>query len=353
MARGDGRIYRRGPTFWVCYYLRGRQFRESAHTSDPKEAVKCLKHRQKETGADQLGLRKFIGPQASRLTAHDLVAALRAKFELDGKLSPQNKCELDRVDFDFGQTRAATLTSEQIDVYINRRLSEGAARATVNRLTSFLGRAYKLAIERKRLVEMPRITHLSENNARRGFFSDPDFREVLGFLPADLKDFAIFGFLTGWRKGEISSLTWTSVSEGVIRLRAEDSKNGEGRSVVIAGELVRLMEARQTDRLAGIVLTNLVFHRDGQPIKDFRKSWASACKQAGVSGRVFHDLRRSAIRNMVRSGVPQSVAMKISGHKTASVFRRYDICNEDDLRQAMLNLERYHQGGQQNVVVMK
>ena len=126
-------------------------------------------------------------------------------------MSPQNKCELNRIETDFGAARAHTLTSEAINAYINQRLADGTARATINRLTTFLGRAYRLAIEDKRLVEMPRITHLSENNTRKGFFSEPEFRKVLGFLPEDLKDYCLFGFLTGWRKGEIFSLTWTSV----------------------------------------------------------------------------------------------------------------------------------------------
>jgi integrase len=191
-------------------------------------------------------------------------------------------------------------------------------------------------------------------------------------------DFALFGYLTGWRKNEIASLTWSDIEENVIRLRAENSKNREARSVVIAGELVGLIERRQQVRLANGVLTNLVFHRDGAPIAEFRKSWAAACVAAGAgkmvcskcqsegtvrkcprcktrteySGKIFHDLRRTAVRNMVRSGVPQSVAMKISGHKTASMFRRYDIASEADLREAFESVQRYHEAQAEKVVTM-
>jgi len=85
----------------------------------------------------------------------------------------------------------------------------------------------------------------------------------------------------------------------------------------------------------------LIFHRGGRPVREFRKSWASACKAAGVAGRLFHDLRRSGVRNLIRAGVPQSVAMAISGHTTTSMFRRYNITDEADLRDAVARVAAY------------
>lgn len=338
--RGSGRIFLRGRIYWCAYYLRGKEYRESTGEDDETRARKFLQRRLKEVGADELGLHTFTTPNNRKLTIHDLLESLKADLDLRGKLSPQNKSGLARAEADFGQFRALSLTAEHIDAYIQRRLAEGERPATINRITQVIGQAYRR--KQKDLNYMPFVRHLSEaGNERKGFFSRQEFDRVYAKLLADLSDFALFGYLTGWRKGEIASLRWQDVEDGVIRLRGENAKNGEARSVVIAGELSALVERRKQVRFANGVLTAPVFHRDGAPVAGFRKAWATGCKKAGVSGRLFHDLRRTAVRNMVRSGVPQNVAMKISGHKTFSMFKRYDITNEEDLRLAMESLQRY------------
>ena len=101
-----------------------------------------------------------------------------------------------------------------------------------------LGQAYTLAIERKHLSNAPKIRHLSEaGNLRQGLFSEPEFRAVVDTPPEYLKDFARFAYYTGMRKGEIASLRWEDLDGDVIRLRAENAKNGKARSVPIGGEL--------------------------------------------------------------------------------------------------------------------
>ena len=67
----------------------------------------------------------------------------------------------------------------------------------------------------------------------------------------------------------------------------------------------------------------------------FRRAWTNACRDAGVEGRLFHDLRRTAVRNLERGGVARSVAMKLTGHRTEEVYRRYAIVSEADLREGV------------------
>jgi integrase len=150
-------------------------------------------------------------------------------------------------------------------------------------------------------------------------------------------------YLTGWRiQSEIMPLTWAQVDRKakVIRLEPGQTKNGKGRTLPYAAlpDLDAMIEeqwtARERLKSAGRIVP-YVFHRDGEPVRHFRKAWANACKAAGCPGRIPHDLRRTAVRNLVRAGVPEKTAMMITGHVTRSVFDRYDITAEADLRDAL------------------
>jgi integrase len=159
-------------------------------------------------------------------------------------------------------------------------------------------------------------------------------------LPTDLADLATFAYLTGWRKGEVKHLEWRDVDlrANLIRLRAEHSKNKRPRLVKLVGELRDLIAHRAAVRRLDCPR---VFHRNGRPVGSFRKTWFTACRAAGFEGVLFHDMRRSAVRNMVRAGVPELVAMRVSGHRTRSVFDRYDITSEADLEAAAEATSRY------------
>jgi len=210
-----------------------------------------------------------------------------------------------------------------------------------------LGQAFKVAVRKKKLSAAPYIPRLTElGNERQGFFETADFEAVAAKLPEYLQDFARFGFLTGWRKGSIESLRWSDVGEDVIYLRAENSKSRKAETMPLEGELGAIIERRRAaqmlkDENGTNRLAEFVFHSDGQPIGDFRKAWATACKKANVDHRLFHDLRRTASRNMIAAGVPQAVAMKITGHRTDSMFRRYAIVNEEQKREALAKTQQH------------
>ncbi len=347
-------LYRRGKTWWFNFTLAGQRLQRSTKTRNRRDAADIERAERTRLARIKAGLESPEPlPKRKDLTIGDLLDALQADYKLRGKASVGNLSTLAGARRAFGTVPALALTAAQVDRYIEKRLADGARPATVNRTTQLVSQAYRLATAQGNLERAPAVRQLSERgNARQGFFSEREFRAVLENLPADLQDFTLFGYLTGWRKSEIASLLWADVEQDVIRLRGENSKNREGRAIVVDGELAELMARRRQARLTGSgVLAATVFHRDGAPVREFRRSWATACRLAGVE-RLFHDLRRTAVRNMVRAGVPERVTMAISGHKTRSIFDRYNITSEGDLRDAILRLQRYHEVAREKIAPM-
>lgn len=200
-----------------------------------------------------------------------------------------------------------------------------------------LRRAFRLGIEAEKIHRAPVIRQLQENNVRSGFFDDEKFQALIAAIKDPvIRDIASLGFATGWRKSELLKLEVRQVDarRRAIVLEPGITKGREGRIVFLEGDAWAVVERwYKKRRYSGGISRNL-FHRAGEPVKDFRGVWKSACKKAGCPGMLFHDLRRTAIRNMVRAGIQERVAMKISGHRTRSVFDRYNIVAEDDLRDA-------------------
>jgi len=335
--RGDGSIYpKAGSSFlWMKYFVNGEPREESTKQRNEQAARKVLRARLKEVHASEVTGQAFITQKMKRTTIRDLADSHESHLRVEGQLSKQNESELKNVRDSFGDGLALSFTSKHLDEWKEQQVNAGYAKVTVNLTLSFLTRAYRFAIERNELPRMPMIKKLKVSNARKGFLNKPDFERLAVHLPDDgLRDFARFAFACGMRKGEIASLIWSNIQDGTtIELDAENSKNGEGRKIPITGEIAPIIDRRRKARLlADGTLSNLIFHRgDNRPITEFRKSWAKACRVAGLDGQLFHDLRRSAVRNLIRSGVSQSVSMQISGHKTASMFQRYNITDETDI----------------------
>lgn len=178
-----------------------------------------------------------------------------------------------------------------------------------------------------------------EENARQGFLIDQQYTKLRDVLPDYLKPLFVVAYFTGVRLGELLAWTWENVdfAQGFVTLNAEDTKGGYTRAVpIIAGDMRTWLEWSR-DNANGC---DRVFQRAGTPIKYFRSAWITACAAAEIPELKFHDLRRTAVRNMRRAGVAQVVRMRITGHRTDSMERRYNIVDIEDIRSAKDLMER-------------
>lgn len=177
---------------------------------------------------------------------------------------------------------------------------------------------------------------------------------VLAQLPAALQPVIQFAYITGWRiPSEVLPLEWRQVdfAAGEVRLDPEATKNRSGRVFPLTDDLRALLLAlhgehqrrKQHGQIVPWVFVRLVAKGRRGPkspkrILTLTKAWNAACRAAGCPGRIPHDLRRTAVRNMIRRGVPERVAMQLAGHKTRSVFDRYNVVSAGDLRTAAQQL---------------
>jgi integrase len=335
---GSGSVYKRGKTWWIGYIHNGSQVCESAKTTDKAEARRIL-----QTKLGQIAEDRYIGPAAERVTFEELAEMVLVDYQVNGKRSLRElRIRLAKHLLPvFGEKKAKEISTEDIQEYILARQEQGASNAEVNRETAIVKRAFNLALRAERIHRKPYIPHLEENNIRQGFFEPWEFTAILARLPEYLRPPMSFAYSTGWRRGEILSLTWDRVEreEGAVRLYRGTTKNKDGRLIYLTQELRAVLAQQWQNHREQYPACPYVFHRDGQRIKDLRGAWERACKESGLAGKIPHDFRRSAVRNMVRAGIPERVAMMISGHRTRDVFDRYNIVSEGDLKEATRRLE--------------
>jgi integrase len=351
--RGFGSIYQQRkkkpdgsvlvlPTWWVKYSKGSQVFRESSGSYDERDAQRLLKRRLGEVVTG-----KFAGLRPERIRIHDLTAEVVQDYADNDRSSlahVKRRLKL-HITPSLGEIRAADFGTSEIRRYIAQRRREEASNASINRELAILKRAFHLAFESDppRVNRIPHFPMLEENNVRKGFLEHEAYTKLRDALPDGVQLLFVVGYHVGCRTGELLKVKWSQVDLRAKRIRLEPgtTKNKEGRTLPIYGEMVeRLRLGREIrDRLHPACA--FVFHRNGKPIRDFRKSWDVACKAAGLSELLFHDLRRTAVRNMVRAGIPEKTAMAISGHKTRSVFDRYNIINDRDLTDAAARMERH------------
>ncbi|MBI4560554.1 MAG: site-specific integrase [Candidatus Rokubacteria bacterium] len=341
-----GMLYQRGNIWWIKYYINGRPVRESAGTKKETEARRILKDREGRVATGQPML-----PRVDRIRYEEAAQDLRQHYEVTGQRNLEEaEYRLAHLDCFFASQRIAGIGPANATAYAQKRQTEEASNGTINRELAILNRMLRLAYENGKLLRLPMIRQLEEAPPRAGFFEREQFEAVRYYLRPDLQVVVTVAYTFGWRmQSEVLSLELRQVDleAGTIRLDPGQAKNDEGRIVYLTPELRGLLRA-QVDRVMDLMRSrsavipylfpHLMGRFQGQRIRDFRKAWASACKKSGCRGMLRHDFRRTAVRNLERSSVSRSVAMKVTGHKTESVYRRYAIVNDADLQEATRKL---------------
>jgi integrase len=340
-----GSIYQRGNLWWIKYYAKGKPVYESSHSVRDVDAERLLKRR-----LGDIATGSFRGIATERTTLDQLFDLVVADYRENGKRSLDDVLSRLKLHLrpKLGSLRAADFGTTELRRYKALRNRQNAEPATVNRELSILKRAFSLgsAHEPPLVLHNPKIEKLPESNVRTGFLEKADYERLLAELPAYLKLALVIGYHTGCRLGEVMSLRWADVildaTEPTFTISADVAKNKRHRTIPIYGDMLGAMRAQKDERDQKHPNLEWVFHDGaGSRLRTFYKAWASACKRAKMDGQLFHDLRRSAVRNMVRAGIPENLAMAISGHKTRHVFDRYNISTDKDLANAGAKLTQY------------
>jgi integrase len=327
-----GTIYKRGQTWWVQIHVDGHPVRESSKSTNYADAVK---HR------DKLIAKKTHG-QISRGSPDRVLISELLDDVLDSDIAESTRyvwrlvIEKNIRPF-FGSLKAARLTTDKMEEYRKRRTRAGASDATVNRELTILRTSFNNGRKRTppKVHIVPYFPMVQENNVRQGFLTDEQYTKLRDALPGELRPLFVTGYMVGGRKSELLACEWDWVDfdKGEIAIPAHVTKTDEGKTVpIIPGDMQKLLLKAKQERDLDYPDSRWVFSRTGKRITDFRSGWSIATKAAGVPDLTFHDLRRTAVRNMRRSGVPQVVRMKITGHKTDAMERRYNITDAEDIQ---------------------
>jgi integrase len=354
-----GMTYQRGAVWWVKYYRNGRPMRESSGSTKESDAIQLLKIRE---GDIAHGLP--VNPKLNRIRFDEAAEDLKTEYAVNGRRSADELERRIRLHLlpHFGGRRLATITTADANTFILKRradvmvFAEGEDRTErrvsngeINRELTTLKRIFNLARQNGKLTYVPHIPMLKERNVRTGFFEREQIARILAHLPPAIRPAVQFAYVTGWRiPSEVLPMQWRHIDfeARVVRLDPHTTKNDEGRTFPFTDALEQVLEAQKAehDRLkAEDVICPWVFNRSnrkvrGKRITTFIKAFRAACTKAGCPGRIPHDLRRTAVRNLVRAGIPERVAMQMTGHKTRSVFERYNIVSECDLVEAAKKL---------------
>lgn len=373
--RGTGSIFMRGSTLYIRYYSHGQRIVESTHGNDREKAERKLHRalRLIETG-------EYLAPKQRRVKMGELFNALIADYRMRHKAS-LNSLEAKwtiRLDSFFGDYQASQVTTDLLTQYILKCQKDGLTNGTVNRDMSALKRAFTLGYKctPRKVQQIPVFpARLPEANPRTGFVEQAAFDSLYSSTQEPwMRALIVTAYAHGFRYGELLAMKVNQVDlrNRTIRLWRGTTKSKEPRLIAMTSDVHAHLLGMCTDKSND----DYVFTRNKKRIKDSRDAWQNMCVAAGLGkfvcrnpeckqqsvtkagewkcekcgkqwnkhsvlyvGLIFHDLRRSAIRNMVRRGISEKQAMLISGHKTRSVFDRYNITSERDLAIAAQKIE--------------
>lgn len=339
--RGDGGLFRLSNS--AMWYTKVRGKRESTGTTIKEEAKKVLAARM---GRAMLGI---ADPnELRRVKYEDARALVLGEYKNEKRRSLVTKADgkvtvwgLEYLDTFFGGRSVVDIDAPMLQRFVTERERHGAAPGTINRNIALLRRMLNL-VARDKDIKVPHFPRLKEPTARQGFVEYEQFAKLFAELPERLRTFVLFLYTTGCRSGEAKLLRWSQIDwkERVVRVEDVQTKNNEARTIPLADDVFNRLKAMPEEKRVGLLF----------PVGCFRKAWQSACVKAGLGtmtkgpsnggyGKYFgltpHDLRRSAVRNLRKEGIGETVAMSVSGHKTPEVFRRYNIVVDADKTEAV------------------
>jgi integrase len=347
-------VFKKQSVYWIDYYVSGHRKRERIGP-DKRLAETVLKKRKVEIAEG-----KFLDRQRPVTTTFDELADADYTYVVHQQRKrswPRDRASIRALTAYFGGKRLTEITPALIEQYRAWR-REGVSRrgrsltpTSVNRELACLKRMFTVVIKGLLVLKggVPRenpgapVSLERENNERDRVLSDTEFQALMNAASAYFKPILLTAYHTGMRKGEILNLTWDRVDlkAGLVRLRPEDTKAREGRTIPLTKEL------SETLRNATIYLDESgqrvpwVFTHAGKRILSVRRAFETACREAGLNDVVFHDLRHTFVTNMRRAGVDYFRIMAITGHKTMTVFKRYNTIDGADLRQAISQMDTH------------
>ena len=339
--RGTAKPYLRGKIWWIRYSVpgEGQERFESSKSAIKNDAIRLLNTRRKEIDDRQITSADATVSDLLRLYLEDQRRQQRHSHkQADGYV----RLHLEPA---FGKIKASALTTKIIKAFIDQKQVADYANASINRWLEALRRAYTLGLK-----ELPPLVYvapeiedlmLDENdNVREGFLEHEQYARLRDELRDHQKLILVIGYHLGMRRGEILKLRWDQVDwdANLIRLEKKQTKGKRARNAPLYGELRAWFEMTYSAREPNCPF---VVSWKGHGITEVKTAWKKARERAGIPGLLIHDLRRTAVRNMIRAGISEKRAMEISGHKTNNIFKRYDITDERDIQADGERLARY------------